>query len=260
MSPIFRHRANRKQFIISNTDLAARMTPLLKPFSDSRDLPSLTNLFGETVRSLGFPCYAISRISRTRSRPRPRVDVETICTHYPNNWVQHYLQHDYGSVDPVHRVAFTHCVPYRWSDITVLNRAERRVLGEASDAGLSNGLSIPIHEPAGDVLLVNLSGPRSRACTILDVRLANLISVLFHQELERLRHVPDRGPALHLTPRQRECLHWVAEGKTSWEISVILGISHHTVAYHIAEAMKTLNVHSRTKAAVDASVYGLIQQ
>jgi DNA-binding CsgD family transcriptional regulator len=31
--------------------------------------------------------------------------------------------------------------------------------------------------------------------------------------------------ARRLTPRERECLHWAAHGKTYFEMSMILGIS-----------------------------------
>ncbi|HVW52726.1 MAG TPA: LuxR C-terminal-related transcriptional regulator [Trinickia sp.] len=36
-----------------------------------------------------------------------------------------------------------------------------------------------------------------------------------------------------LTPRELECLKWIAAGKSSWEISHIIGISEHGVLYHI---------------------------
>ncbi|KVK76004.1 histidine kinase [Burkholderia cepacia] len=185
------------------------------------------------------------------------MSMEAICSHYPNNWVQHYLQHDYGLVDPVHRVAFTASGPYRWGDITDLNSAERHVLVEAYDAGLKNGLSVPIREIGGSVLLINLSGPSSRINTETSRQFASVISTLFRLELDRLAP-PRSKPFVELSPRQRQCLSWVARGKTSTDICMILEISRHTVEYHITEAMKVLNVNSRIAAAVIASNYGLL--
>ncbi|MBY3123131.1 helix-turn-helix domain-containing protein [Rhizobium laguerreae] len=37
---------------------------------------------------------------------------------------------------------------------------------------------------------------------------------------------------LSLSPREKECLLWIAQGKTSWETAVIMGISENTVAFH----------------------------
>ncbi|WP_322065108.1 helix-turn-helix transcriptional regulator [Burkholderia ubonensis] len=255
----FRHRANKKSSKPPpwNVTLAARMAPILSLFADANDISSLSDLLGNAVLPLGFPCYAVTRIALTCIRSRPSMSMEAICSHYPNNWVQHYLQHDYGLVDPVHRAAFTSSGPYRWDDITDLNHAERHVLLEAYDAGLKNGLSVPIREIGGSILLINLSGPSSHINAGTSRRLASVISNLFRLELNRFAP-PSPKAFVDLAPRQRQCLSWVARGKTSPEICTILGISRHTVEYHIAEAMKVLNVNSRIAAAVIAAHYGLL--
>ncbi|PXX23114.1 LuxR family quorum-sensing system transcriptional regulator CciR [Burkholderia pyrrocinia] len=261
MCRVFRYRASgiSSKLLPPNKKLTTRIAPFLGPFLKANSFRSLINSFSNTAHSLGFPCYAISRVSRLRSRSSPRIFAETIYAHYPNSWTKHYQQHDYGFIDPVHRAAFTYDSPYRWSEIFGLSELERRVLWEAHDAGLTHGLSIPIHESDGSVLLFNFSGPSSRVNAPLNSRLAHLTSSLFHVELQRLTSIPHiEPPTLRLSSRQQECLYWVGQGKTSPEISIIMGISHHTVDYHITEAMKILNVNSRTKAAVYASVYGLI--
>lgn len=61
-----------------------------------------------------------------------------------------------------------------------------------------------------------------------------------------------------LTERQRECLAWVREGKSSTDIGVILGLSRHTVNDHIAAACERLGVRTRTQAVAEAIVRGLI--
>ncbi|WP_175824458.1 helix-turn-helix transcriptional regulator [Burkholderia cepacia] len=261
MRPGFRHHKSKRtpKPPLWNVTLAARISPILVPFRKSQNISTLSNLLGNAAHSLGFPCYAVTRISMTRSRSRPHLSMEAICSHYPNYWVQHYLQHDYGPIDPVHRVAFTASGPYRWGDITDLNDTERHVLVEAREAGLTDGLSIPIREVGGSVLLINLSGPSPHVYAGISRQLASVVSTLFYLALDRLSPSTDPDSTVQLSPRQRECLSWVARGKTSWEISVILGISRHTVEYHIAEAMKILNVNSRIAAAVNASHYGLIE-
>jgi LuxR family quorum-sensing system transcriptional regulator CciR len=241
-----------------SSSLAIRWTPLVTSFLNTVDLSSLVKLFGDVSASLGFPRFAISRVSRTHTGARPGMAVETLCACYPDHWVAHYAQRDYGPVDPVHRMAFVHATPYRWADMIGLNRIEQRVLGEAREAGLTNGVSIPIREPEGDVLLMNLASPSPEIKTEVHLRLASVIGALFHQELNRLTRPRRPGPLLQLSPRQQECLAWVARGKSSWAIAAIVGISPHTVDYHIAEAMKILGINSRTAAAVHAAAVGLI--
>jgi DNA-binding CsgD family transcriptional regulator len=46
-----------------------------------------------------------------------------------------------------------------------------------------------------------------------------------------------------LTPRQREILQLVAEGRTTKEIAAILNISLKTVETHRTQLMERLNIH-----------------
>ena len=223
------------------------------------DIPSLVESFGHATGKLGFPHYVISRITRSRSTCTHPTALEIIGSHYPQEWVWHYQRRDYASTDPVHRVAFLQSAPYRWHDIIGLSKAERHLLDEAGEAGLPAGLSIPIHQSDGSILLFNLSGPLHSVNDAINSRLAYLISAQFHFELHRLALIPSRRAAHLLTPSQLECLTWVARGKTSAEIGEILGRSHYTVDYHIKEVMNALNIRSRTAAAVHATVQGLIK-
>ncbi|MBO4228479.1 helix-turn-helix transcriptional regulator [Bradyrhizobium neotropicale] len=55
-----------------------------------------------------------------------------------------------------------------------------------------------------------------------------------------------------LSEREKDCLRWVAEGKSSWEIGKILQISDNTVNFHLKNAMRKLDATSRTQAIVKA--------
>lgn len=52
-----------------------------------------------------------------------------------------------------------------------------------------------------------------------------------------------------LTDRQCEIMEWIAEGKTSWEVATILGISPRTVEKHMEAVFQRLNVENRVAAA-----------
>lgn len=64
---------------------------------------------------------------------------------------------------------------------------------------------------------------------------------------------------ISLTPRERDCLHWVSQGKTSWEIGKILGIRERTANYHIANFCSKLRVTTRQAAITVAIQQGLLQ-
>ena len=52
-----------------------------------------------------------------------------------------------------------------------------------------------------------------------------------------------------LTPRQREVIHWVVNGKSNWEIAQIIGCTEATVKKHLQQIYKKLNVENRMSAA-----------
>lgn len=61
-----------------------------------------------------------------------------------------------------------------------------------------------------------------------------------------------------LTPREREVVQLLAEGLSNKAIALQLGISEHTVKFHINAIMGKLNAQSRTEAAIRAARLGLI--
>ena len=52
-----------------------------------------------------------------------------------------------------------------------------------------------------------------------------------------------------LTPRQREVMHWVVNGKSNWETATILGCTEGTVKKHLQQIYKRLKVENRMSAA-----------
>ncbi len=67
-----------------------------------------------------------------------------------------------------------------------------------------------------------------------------------------------KNRAVSLTSREKEILLWVKEGKSTWEISSILGISRDTVKFHMKNIFRKLNTTSRSQAIVAACGSGLI--
>lgn len=60
-----------------------------------------------------------------------------------------------------------------------------------------------------------------------------------------------------LTPRQREVLALLGQGKSNKEIARVLELAEGTVKLHVTAILKALNVNNRTRAVVAASHLGL---
>ena len=66
------------------------------------------------------------------------------------------------------------------------------------------------------------------------------------------------APDIHITPREAEILHWLAEGKTASEIGTILAISYITVNQHIRNAKAKFGVYKDTALVSQAFRHHII--
>lgn len=51
-----------------------------------------------------------------------------------------------------------------------------------------------------------------------------------------------------LTARELDVLRWTADGKTSEEVAILLGVSCNTVNYHVKNAIRKLHVTNKAAA------------
>ncbi|HEY7697756.1 MAG TPA: response regulator transcription factor [Vicinamibacteria bacterium] len=79
--------------------------------------------------------------------------------------------------------------------------------------------------------------------------------------LESIQSDPEstQDPIASLTPRQREILQLLAEGKTAKEIAAILGISTRTVEFHKYEMMQSAGIHTSAELVHFAIKHGLVE-
>lgn len=63
---------------------------------------------------------------------------------------------------------------------------------------------------------------------------------------------------IQLTLVEMEVIKWLKEGKSSWEISIILNRSENTINYHIGNILKKTDSMNRTQAIVKALQNNLI--
>ncbi|WP_187968098.1 helix-turn-helix transcriptional regulator [Aquibium microcysteis] len=61
-----------------------------------------------------------------------------------------------------------------------------------------------------------------------------------------------------LSDRERECLYWVAEGKTAGEVAMILGVTANTVNSYLGQAIRKVGASNRAMAIATAIRAGLI--
>lgn len=58
----------------------------------------------------------------------------------------------------------------------------------------------------------------------------------------------DDKPA-RLSPRERECITWASQGKSASDIGAIVGISRHTVSFHLENVKRKYKVRTIVQAS-----------
>ena len=75
-----------------------------------------------------------------------------------------------------------------------------------------------------------------------------------HKMQTKIKLIPAKNAlgSLGLTARETEVLTWIAQGKTNYEIGVILSASTGTICKHVEHILCKLDVRNRTAAAAIA--------
>jgi DNA-binding CsgD family transcriptional regulator len=69
----------------------------------------------------------------------------------------------------------------------------------------------------------------------------------------------DAANQVTLSSREKEVLDWLQQGKSSWEVSVILAISESTVNFHVSNIKRKLGATNRAQALAIAARLGLLR-
>ncbi|MFN4228286.1 helix-turn-helix transcriptional regulator [Parvibaculum sp.] len=181
---------------------------------------------------------------------------------YPQDWGLRYAERRYEYRDPVARRLFDERKGFFWDEKSLrndgrLNAKKSKVFFEGADFGLKEGYAHLISDGRGYVALTSFCSDKVER----DPRMLpalHLVSIYMYGKYRELTAPQPVADVPYLTPRQRECLQWVAAGKSDWDVATIMNIGQATVHSHIEAAKRTLGVATRVQAVVKAYHFGLI--
>lgn len=236
-----------------------RAEAFLRDVSETSTESQLGEALTIVARELGFTYFALTHHVDIRRAAQPAIRLHN----YPGEWVEYYDDNSLGVSDPVHRACHMTSVGFAWSEIPqmiVLTPRDHEILMRGEAQGIGDGFTIPANVPGESNGSCSFANPRGTPMREDDLPLAHLVGAFAFEAARRLWRV--RAPAVELLPRlterQRECILWVARGKSDWEISRILGIQHETVVRHLKQARERYGVGKRTMLAVQALFEGSI--
>lgn len=191
----------------------------------------------------------------------PQKDRVIVISGYPEEWRERYEQNSYLAVDPMVRHCWSSSKPLRWADVELSNgkksQAERKFLNEAKSFYLNDGISVPTHGSGIESGMFSLcSRLEPKLLTLHDEMGLQMVAQAIHEKVKTIALAEKSNIDFYtsddLTNREKECLVWTANGKTTWEISKILRISESTVTYHLKNSIEKMNASNRPQAVAKA--------
>jgi len=209
------------------------------------------------INSIGFSFYHYSGNLRIHGNN----NVQHTVSNLPASWKERHMRAD-GAHDPIRQVAQHRLTPVifesRKNDSADF-ACDHEVL---NIEGVGIGAIFPIHAHNGDTAVLGLfmRSDCDNIDKIIDLPLGemSLTAIYFHDAMARTISKSHWEPKAPLTHREIECLQLIANYKSNWVISRILGISEHGVVYYVRRLMWKLDAQNRYQAVERAAAYGLI--
>lgn len=229
----------------------------LQATDDFEKVTSPAALMERVARILGTFGYTQFIFGRTKVIEGGKIVPVTFIHGWSPAWRKHYVENKLFDHDPVALQAHKSLTPFEWSEAPYdpeQNPRAAAVMNVASEFGLRQGYAIPIAtDHTSDV--VSMAGEQ----VDLDAEAKRtLILISYYAHAKAIGLVGNRPISVEydrvLTPAERETMSWLAAGKTTWEISVILHLSEAAIFKRINSATRKLNAMNRTHAVARALI------
>ena len=229
----------------------------------SNQATNLTTLF--SIYSAAMEQYGYDRVLFALVNDHPTLQQEAqhgVVKNYPEDWVAHYLAEGYDKIDPVRQRVMVSVEAFTWDQLvatTQFSKIQQKLFNEAREAGLNNGIGIPLRGPGGTIAGVGAASSQLNVSPFNRFgQRANLITYQFYFSFWRLMEQKNSKANVQLSQREKDILLWSATGKSREDIALALFISSHTVDYHIRNIFRKLETHTIISAVVKAIQIGYI--
>lgn len=238
---------------------------VLKSLGEIENSGQLIEIVMEIKKQFGFNSIAYGFVIPNNFRSEDYY----IYSDDSEEWKQTYVNKEYWKIDTRIITARKQVVPFRWSEL--IYRSD--FISNHLMMGLWDGMTVPVHGPNHffGFLHFTFCAEQKKIASWLQYIQPFIVCLAQHITeaksgliqkglLSPLLYNPRKEVSVVLTGQQRKCLVWVAEGKSTEEIALILGISVSTVNKHLDTVAKILNTNSRAHTvakAVDGKLIGL---
>ena len=229
----------------------------------STDFDSAMDVLAETAAQIGFPMIDYSYLPAYRLRSGEWAPPPVKTRGFPRKWDLQWHRHKVN--DPYYHACTKNALWVDWSKVqrSDLTPRESECVNYLADQQLSDGITIPIRLTGGRLAFVSGVWGKSAVRRVDPIEpCATLLYVLahyFHNAVFAKFANPFRVSSGVLSPRELECLSWIAKGKTAGEVALIIGRSVETVRVHLKRGIAKLGASNCTHAVAKAILLELIE-
>jgi LuxR family quorum sensing-dependent transcriptional regulator len=219
--------------------------------SRQTSLPEISATFSNAVEKFGFTALGVNGLPPPGDGADPRILTERA----PEGFRELYIHERCYLVDHICAHARAMHEPFKFSDAPYdpsSSQNAERFMQALETFEMRKGLIVPVGRLTNVPACVWLCGrdpelddDTSQATAFIALSAANRAHALAGPLEAKVQ-------PCKLTAREREVLQWTSAGKTSWEISMISGLSERAIDRMITTAMIKLDAVTRTQAVVNA--------
>jgi|SRR5450830_197027 len=182
---------------------------------------------------------------------------------YPKKWRETYHSMQLHHIDPTVKHCLTSALPISWNGSLFSSQPQSAFYEQASSFGLRSGMTFPIHGVNGEfgvLSFVSDSLGKGTAETHHNglAKMTLIRDYIVESSTKMMSWDIPKAIEPRLTPKELECLKWIAIGKSSWETAQILRCSEATINFHVSNLKVKFGVRSRQQVIVKAIKTGLV--
>ena len=187
-----------------------------------------------------------------------------------SDYVKRYFRGGFYAKTPVFRWAEHHSGACTWAWVKDAFEAGRLSAEESEavrqNAAMAVTAGISVSFPATSArskgalgLIADPGLTHADVERIFSTRREEILAIAHMMHLAIL-HLPHLSRSRALSPRQRESLEWVADGKTTQDVALLMGVSPAMVEKHLRLARDALAVETTAQAVAKAALLNMIFQ
>ena len=255
---------NTQEQEINSSGTAVDMLAFCETVLNSKDVKAIWDLHCREMARFGFDRLIYGFTSFRTEKHYGDLSDMLILSNHSQKYLDEFLTSGLFRHAPMVRWANTHEGAMSWRIVAQrvrqqeLTPEEIAVLDLNNRYGIRSGYSIGFGDPSsrarGGMGLVGRDGMSQDEVDRIwheNERELMAMNTLVHLRISTMPFATTRRA---LTDRQREVLEWVADGKTTADIALIMGLTTSTVEKHLRLAREALDVETTAQAVMKASV------